>query len=50
MHVEEVGTELTALPEIIVQARTARDSLDRFIALLERVRLDQAGAMEEPVR
>jgi ParB-like chromosome segregation protein Spo0J len=48
MHVEEVSTELMAVPEIIVQARAARESLDRFIALLERVKLDQAGAMEVP--
>jgi hypothetical protein len=36
------------LPEIIVRARQARDSLDAFINLLERVQLDQAGAMESP--
>ncbi|MDB5075493.1 MAG: stage 0 sporulation protein [Chloroflexi bacterium] len=49
MHIEEVSSELTALPEIIMQARAARESLDRFIELLERVRLDQTGAMEKPV-
>jgi ParB family transcriptional regulator, chromosome partitioning protein len=48
MHVEEVAGELTALPEIIVQAREARDSLDQFINLLERVRMDRAGEMELP--
>jgi ParB family chromosome partitioning protein len=48
MHLEEVASELTALPEIIVQARQARDSLDSFISLLERVQLDQAGTMEQP--
>lgn len=48
MHLEEVASELTALPEIIVQARQARESLDSFIQLLERVQLDQAGAMEQP--
>jgi hypothetical protein len=31
-----------------VQARQARESLDSFIALLERVQLDAAGPMEQP--
>jgi len=48
MHLEEVTAEYTALPEIIVQARQARDSLDAFIGLLERVQLDDAGEMERP--
>ncbi|HVA92757.1 MAG TPA: ParB/RepB/Spo0J family partition protein [Chloroflexota bacterium] len=48
MHLNEVASELTALPEIILQARQARDSLDSFIDLLERVQLDQAEAMEQP--
>jgi hypothetical protein len=48
MHMEEVTAEYTQLPEIIVRARQARDSLDAFINLLERVQLDQAGAMESP--
>jgi ParB family chromosome partitioning protein len=48
MHMEEVAGELSALPEIIVQARDARDSLDQFISLLERVRLDRAGEMDLP--
>jgi ParB family chromosome partitioning protein len=48
MHLEEVTAELTNLPEIIVQARQARESLDSFIALLERVQLDAAGPMEQP--
>ncbi len=47
-HVDEVARELTALPEIIKQARETRDSLDQFINLLERVRLDRAGDMELP--
>jgi hypothetical protein len=49
MHMEEVTAEYTQLPEIIVQARQARESLDAFIDLLERIQLDQAGAMESPV-
>jgi hypothetical protein len=48
MHLNEVASELTALPEIILQARQARDSLDSFISLLERVQLDKAEAMEQP--
>ena len=48
VHMDEVTEEYTALPEIIVQARQARDSLDAFIRLLERVQLDAAGAMEVP--
>lgn len=48
MHLEEVTAELTNLPDIILQARQARDSLDSFIALLERVQLDTAGPMELP--
>ena len=36
-------------PEIIVQARQARESLDAFIGLLERVQLDDAGEMERPL-
>lgn len=48
MHVDEVAAELTNLPEILVQARHARESLDAFIALLERVQLDRAGTMEPP--
>ncbi|HWE64974.1 MAG TPA: ParB/RepB/Spo0J family partition protein [Chloroflexota bacterium] len=46
MHMEEITAEYTMLPEIIVQARQARESLDGFIDLLERVQLDQAGAMD----
>jgi ParB family chromosome partitioning protein len=48
MHMEEVTAELTNLPEIILQARQARESLDSFIALLERVQLDEAEPMELP--
>jgi hypothetical protein len=48
MHLEEVTAELTNLPEIIVQAKQARESLDSFIALLQRVQLDAAGPMEPP--
>jgi ParB family transcriptional regulator, chromosome partitioning protein len=48
VRIEEVSAEYTALPEIIVQARQARDTLDAFIALLERIQLDQAGGMEQP--
>jgi hypothetical protein len=48
MHLEEVTAELTNLPEIILQARQARDSLDSFIALLDRVQLDAVGPMEAP--
>ncbi|HXT36233.1 MAG TPA: ParB/RepB/Spo0J family partition protein [Chloroflexota bacterium] len=47
MHLNEVASELTALPEIILQAREARESLDSFISLLERVQLDKAEAMEQ---
>jgi ParB family chromosome partitioning protein len=46
VHLDEVTMDLSALPEIIVQARQARASLDRFIALLERIKLDQAGNMD----
>jgi hypothetical protein len=48
MHLEEVTAELTNLPDIILQARQARESLDSFIALLERVQLDAAGPMDQP--
>ncbi len=44
VHMDEVATDLDDLPEIIAQARAARISLDSFIALLERIRLDQAEA------
>lgn len=50
MHVEEIAADMSQLPEIIVQARQTRDHLDAFIALLERVRLDQAGEADEPAR
>jgi hypothetical protein len=42
MSVEEVASDLDALPEIIQEARAARVGLDAFIALLERIRLDRA--------
>lgn len=48
VRIEEVSAEYTALPEIIVQARQARDTLDAFIALLERIQLDRTGGMEQP--
>jgi hypothetical protein len=43
VHVDEIASDLDALPEIIAQARAARAGLDTFIALLERIRLDGAG-------
>ena len=48
-HVDEIATDLDALPEIIEQARDARAGLDRFIALLERVRLDRVEAEAPPL-
>ncbi len=48
-HVDEIAADLDALPEIIIQAREARAGLDRFIALLERVRLDRAEPNEPAI-
>jgi ParB family chromosome partitioning protein len=50
MHLEDVAAELPQLPEIIVQARQARDHLDALIALLERVQLDRAGEADDAPR
>lgn len=47
VHTDEITSEYTQLPEIIAQARLARESLDRFIQLLERVQLDRPGDMAE---
>ena len=48
VHLEEVTAEYTYLPEIIVHARKAKESLESFIQLLERIQLENAGAMEQP--